>query len=247
MDLDKKGLFPEINPNVDELIEKENAIDKEEIIKDDDMDYSAPKSGHNEIFMKSKGNVKMKIKDPTDTITENDVVKKNQKKGRYSHLAEARKKGIETRRRKAEEKRKAKEAEKLKKAEEREARKKATAERNREKARQRYYKQKEKNKTTNVAKKIVEQTNTSAKQQIKAPNQGNMDFNTFARYMMKYEQMKDAYNKAKNKSKSQQKSKPISIPKQPKNKNNEKVAYHPPNYPLDMFAPSNRYKEFTGF
>ena len=46
------------------------------------------------------------------------------------------------------------------------------AERNREKARQRYYKQKEKNKTTNVAKKIVEQTNVSAKQQIKAPNQG---------------------------------------------------------------------------
>ncbi len=242
MDLDKNGLFPEINPNVDELIEKEDAIDKEEIIKDDDMNYTAPKTSHSDIFMKSKGNIKMKIKEPTDTITETDV---KPKKGRYAHLAKARQKGIETRKRKAEEKRKAKEVEKAKKLEEREARKKATADRNREKARARYYKQKEKNKTTNVAKNIVEKTNVPVNRQIKAPNQGNMDFNTFARYMMKYEEMKDAYHKAKKPK--PPKTKPITIPKKPKNKNNEKVSYHPPNYPLNMFAPNNRYREFTGF
>ena len=67
-----------------------------------------------------------------------------------------------------------------------------------------------------------------------------MDFNTFAKYMMKYEEMKDAYNKQKAKPKSI-KSKPKSIPEKPK------PSYHPKNYPLNMYAPTNRYKEFNGF
>jgi len=238
MDLDKKNLFPEINPNIDEIIEKENMIDSEEVVKDEEMDYSTPKSSHNDIFIGSKKqNVKMKVKEPTDTITESDV-EKPKKKDRYAHLAKARQKGIETRRRKAEERRKAKEEAKLKKQQEREARKQATAERNRASARQRYYRQKEKSK--DVAEKIVEDTKPPPKNSIKhkpTPN-GNMDFNTFARYMMKYEQMKDAYNKQKQ----PKKSKPKDIPQK-----KEEPTYHPKNYPLSMYAPHNRYKEFTGF
>ena len=46
MDLDNKNLFPEINPNIDELVEKEDMIASDEVIKDDDMDYSTPKTNH---------------------------------------------------------------------------------------------------------------------------------------------------------------------------------------------------------
>ena len=240
MDLDNKNLFPEINPNIDELVEKEDMIASDEVIKDDDMDYSTPKTNHNDIFIGSnqKRNVKLKVKEPTDTITQSDIEPKP-KKDRYAHLAKARQKGIETRSRKAEEKKRLKELEKAKKAEERQARKQATAERNRENARKRYYKQKESKQ--NVARKIVEDTKPPPMNSIKArptPN-NNMDFNTFAKYMMKYETMKDAYNKHKNKTKA------IPIPK--KKPEPKKEEYHPKHYPLSMYAPTNRYKEFTGF
>ena len=249
MDKDNKNLFPEINPNIDEIIEKENCVDKEEVLKED-LDFSKPKTSHSEIFMKKKQNIKLKVKEPTDTITESDVKKSKPAKDRYAHLAKARQKGIETRRRKAEEKRKAKAEEKAKKAEEREARKRATAERNRESARQRYYKQKAEKQ--NVAQKIVDDISSKEevekikyirknKQLPKEPVKPNgMDFNTFAKYMMKYEQMKDAYNKQKTKTKP----KPIPVKKEEKPKENQ---YHPPNYPLSMYAPTNRYKEFSGF
>ncbi len=246
MEQDNKNLFPEINPNIDEIIEKENCVDKEEVLKED-MDFSKPKTSHSEIFMKKKQNIKLKVKEPTDTITKSDIEKPKPKKDRYAHLAKARQKGIETRRRKAEEKRKAKAEEKAKKAEEREARKKATAERNRESARKRYYKQKQEKQ--NIAEKIVDDISSKEeeekmryirknKQLPKQPEKPNgMDFNTFAKYMMKYEQMKDAYNKTKTKSKP----KPIPVKKEkPKEK-----PYHPPNYPVSVDAPTNRYKEFS--
>lgn len=235
MDLDTNNLFPEINPNIDEIVEKEQMLDGDEVVKDEDTDYTAPKKKHKDIFMSNKKqNIKMNIKEPTDTETENDIIKP--KKDRYAHLAKARQKGIETRRRKAEEKRKIKEAEKLKKQEARELRKKATMERNRENARKRYYKQKEQKQ--NVAQKIVQDTTIKkTHQSFKNPNPTGMDFNTFAKYMMKYENMKDAYNKQK------QKSKPQPIPKKEK----PKPSYHPPNYPLSYLAPHNRYREFTGF
>lgn len=236
MDIDSNNLFPEINPNIDEIVEKENMIDGDEVVKDVNIDFSAPKSTHKDIFMKTNIKVNVKEKEPTDTETENDVIKEETKKDRYAHLAKARQKGIETRRKKAEEKRKIKEAEKLKKKEEREARKKATMERNRHNARQRYYRQKAEK--TNVAEKIVQDTNlTPIQKATKNPDTKGMDFNTFAKYMMKYENMKEAYHKQK------QKSKPKPIPK----KEPEKPSYHPPNYPLAHFAPHNRYKQFNGF
>jgi hypothetical protein len=235
MDLDKNNLFPEVNPNIDEIIEKEDMIDGEEVIKDEDFDYSAPKSTHKDIFMNE--NIKMDIEEKNEI--QKPQLKRTEtkiKKDRYAHLARARQKGIETRKRKAEEKRKIKEAQKLKKEEERQARKKATMERNRENARKRYYKQKENKK--NIAEKIVKDTKpTPIQETTRNPNNNNMDFNTFAKYMMKYEQMKHAYNQSK------VKSKPIQIPK----KQEEKPTYHPPNYPLAHLAPHNRYRDFTGF
>ena len=91
------NLFPEINPNIDEIVEKENMIDGDEVIKDDDIDYNAPKKTQKDIFLtnkKGQTNIKLEVKEPTDTETENDTVKS--KKDRYAHLANARQKGIET-------------------------------------------------------------------------------------------------------------------------------------------------------
>jgi hypothetical protein len=73
-----------------------------------------------------------------------------------------------------------------------------------------------------------------------------MDFNTFARYMMKYEGLKQEYDdiEAAKRIRNQRK----------KEKNNvvaHKVKpFHPPNYPHSLAKrnnPANRYKEWTGF
>ncbi len=247
MDCDKQNLFPEINPNLDEIAEMENTLDADEVIKDD-VDFSKDKSTHNDIFVKGKQNIKMKIKEPTDTITENDV--KTKKKGRdYSHLAAARKKGAETRKAKAEAKRRAKEEAKLEKEKQKQLRREATKERNREKARQRYYKQKEQKKNDSIeAAKVIEQKtrprNKYEKQNSKysTPKPDGMSFNTFAKYMMRYEDMKEKYNQHKKSTRKKQ-----MIPTQ-KPKPKPKPSFHPPNYPLaNIYNPSQKYKDWTGF
>jgi hypothetical protein len=203
-------LFPEINPNLDEIIEMEKVLDPNEIIKDD-TDVEKSKSAHNEVFAE---NVKIEISS-----------KSSKPKRDYSHLKKAREKGAITRKQKAETKRLAKAEAKAKKDEEKRLRREATKERNRAKARDRYYKQKdlkeEKEKLT--AKKII--TDTKPKHQITSsvhakPN--NMDFNTFAKYMLKYETMKEEYHtERRSKIVKPPPTKPIEIP------------YHPPNYPLN--------------
>lgn len=235
MDCDKNNLFPEINANLDEIVELESVIDADDVLKDD-IDYDKPKSTHAQIFKQKKQNVKLEVEDKPQPITK--------KKTRdYSHLAAARKKGAETRRRKAEEKRAAKAEAKSIKDEAKIKRKEATMERNRVKARERYYKQKDikQNESIETAKEIVETTKPKYqyKQQPQKPN--GMDFNTFAKYMMKYEGMKEAYNKQKA---SKKKSKPVPIPKK------EEQSFHPQHYPslLSKYTnPQARYKEWTGF
>lgn len=243
MDEETSKLFPEINPNVEELIERESAIDSENVIVETTMQE---KTEEKDMFMKKKNkkvvfkdevgekNVKIKV---ADKLSET----KNVKKDKYAHLAAARQKGIETRRRKAAEKRAAKEAEKAKKAEEKAARKKATMERNRQKARERYYKEKEKkqNQQKNIPQKIYEETKPRGMiQKIHAQQKpSGMDFNTFAKYMMKYENMKEAYNKQKQK-KIQKKVEKVVEKKQP--------SYHSNNYPLaHLYNPNFRNKEYT--
>ena len=71
------SLFPVINPNIEEIIEREQALDGENVI----LETEEP-IGHNEIFSNKK-NVKLSVSQP--------------KKDKYPHLAEARKKGAITR------------------------------------------------------------------------------------------------------------------------------------------------------
>mgnify|MGYP003113250533 CR=1 FL=1 len=233
MDDKTSKLFPEINPNVEELIERDNAIDAENVIiekpveKTTEKDMFVKKKNKKVVFKDEEGekNVEMKVE-------EKPIVKKD----KYAHLKAARQKGIETRRRKAAERKALKEAEKLKKQEEKEARKKATMERNREKARQRYYKEKEKKKS--IPQKIVQATQPKGITQIRQQaSMNNMDFNTFAKYMMKYENMKEAYNKQKKQE----------IEKKAVKKAQQKQqSYHSQNYPLaHLYNPNFRNKEYT--
>ena len=228
MDAETAKLFPEVNPNIDEIIEREKAVDPNNVIVEDKLNAGLEvkeKTGHKDIFVKKK---KVQFKDDGEKNVKIEVEEKPKK---YSHLAAARQKGIETRRRKAAEKRAAKEAEKAKKAEERAARKAATMERNRQKARERYYKNKQK-----IPKKIIEDTKPRGviNKMQQAQNQNNMDFNTFAKYMMKYEQMKEAYNTQKKKAIEKKAEKNVKK-KMPTN------SYNSPNYPLaHLYNPNLR-------
>ena len=75
------------------------------------------------------------------------------------------------------------------------------------------------------------------KQMMKAAAANNMDFNTFAKYMMKYEQMKEAYNEHKKKVKNDKSKKAEKEALKPKSTQN----YNSPNYPLaHLYNPSFR-------
>ena len=216
MDDETKKLFPEVKPNINEIIEAEKKLDGDECITNDEPSPPMEEIKQKDIFVKKK-NVKLDVKP---------------KKDKYAHLAAARQKGIETRRRKAAERKAAKEAEKKRKEEERLARREATMQRNREKAKARYHKQKSLQK--NVPEQIYKETKPNNYEQIakQVNNNNNMDFNTFAKYMMKYENMKEAYNnKYKKKPKKQE---PIKTP--PK-----KQPFNSPNYPLaHLYNPNMR-------
>ena len=132
MDADTAKLFPEVNPNIDEIIEREKAVDPNNVIVDEKLGTDLQlkeRTTEKDMFVKKK---KVQFK---DTGKKNVKMEVEEKPKKYSHLAAARQKGIETRRRKAAEKKALKEAEKAKKAEERAERKAATMERNRQKAR----------------------------------------------------------------------------------------------------------------
>tara|TARA_R110000744_G_scaffold66253_2_gene135369 strand:+ start:4861 stop:5559 length:699 start_codon:yes stop_codon:yes gene_type:complete len=185
------SLFPVINPNIEEIIEREQALDGENVI----LETEEP-IGHNEIFSNKK-NVKLSVSQP--------------KKDKYPHLAEARKKGAITRQKKAEAKRILKAEAKAIKDEEKRLRREATQERNRVKARERYRKQKaEKDEQQDIkesirlrsqakkdeAERIERQSYRRPQhkpiQQPKHPG-GGMDFEKFAGYMMRYEGLKREY------------------------------------------------------
>ncbi len=180
-------LFPVINPNIEEIIERENAVAGEDLVLDEEAAI-----GHNDIF--SKSNVKLEVSDPVDIPKPKD---------KYAHLAEARKKGAETRKRKAELKRLAKAEAKAKKDEEKRLRREATQERNRVKARERYRTQKAKrDEQADLKEKIRLKSQAKKEQQEreyqryhqKPPQQpSGMSFDKFADYMMRYEGLKRQY------------------------------------------------------
>jgi len=226
MDANTAKLFPEVNPNIDEIIEREKAVDPNNVIVDEKLGTDLQlkeRTTEKDMFVKKK---KVQFKDDGEQRQIKNVkMEVEEKPKKYSHLAAARQKGIETRRRKAAEKKALKEAEKAKKAEERAERKAATMERNRQKARERYYKNKQNKKE--IPKKIVQDTKPRGiiNKMQQAQNQNNMDFNTFAKYMMKYEQMKEAYNTQKKKTVEKKTEKKVEK-KMPSN------SYNSANYPL---------------
>tara|TARA_R110001592_G_scaffold182498_3_gene425772 strand:+ start:16794 stop:17573 length:780 start_codon:yes stop_codon:yes gene_type:complete len=221
-------LFPVINPNIGEVIERENAVAGEDLILDDEIQPSS----HNEIF--SKSNVKLQVSEP---------VALPKKKDKYAHLAEARKKGALTRQKKAEAKRALKAEAKAIKDEEKRLRREATQERNRVKARERYRSQKaKKDEQAELKEKIRLESEAKKKQQEveykryhqKPPQDPvGMNFEKFAGYMMRYEGLKQQY--------AQQQRKPPPPPKQ--------KSEFPEHYPLANLYKKNkdRKADFSNF
>lgn len=232
MDEKTQKLFPEIVANIDEIIEMEKKIDPDAVIRETEVKET--KKLHSEMFVdnvKPLKNVKIKVAKVVD-----------QKKGKYSHLAAARQKGIETRQRKAALKKVEKERIKAEKEELKKEKREATMQRNRDKAKARYYREKEKTKgeAKEIQEEIIKNTkpnhNNSYKNLVKEyeNTNGKMDFNTFAKYMMKYENMKEAYKKSKN-VKVEKKVEPVK----------EKKSYHSKGYPLaHLYNPANRNTEY---
>lgn len=235
-DFDKNKLFPEVKP-----MSQLEPIDKDDLIVPDDVGIvSDKKEMPNNIFIEKKE--KVPIEKDTMTISESDV--KEKPKRDYSYLKEARKKGHLTRKEKAELRKKQKEEEKAKKAIERQKRREATAERNRQKARERYHKKKQEKeelkKKAMQSAPIVNNSEINKRQvQKRLAKQTGMDFDTFANYMMKYEQMKSKYNdyKKQYEEKKKPKSKPVPIPQKPK-------SYYSGNYPqiFNSYNPNGKYK-----
>ena len=217
-------LFPTINANIEEIIEREKAVDGEAVL------LSEPENSTQADMFAS--NVKMEVKDV---------------KGNYSHLDEARKKGHTTRQKKAEAKRIIKAEAKAIKDEEKRLRRVATVERNRVKARERYRAQKakkdeeeermdiirlKKQKEIQQEKQITNQRYPNKQPIVKQLEQG-MNFEKFAGYMMKYEGMKRDYAESR-----RQKSRPV-VPE---------PSEFPANYPLAHLYKKNKSRvDFKDF
>jgi hypothetical protein len=242
-------LFPnlDVKPDINAQSLKDDLIIPEENVKLTVNDQKIMKS-QNDIFMSNKKTVEIPKPQMAETSSEfkSEIGEsENQKKDRYAHLVKARAKGAETRKAKAEAKRQAKEAEKARKAEERRIRKEATMERNRQKARERYHRQKviKEEEQKNLDQKFVEsipkppEVNNSRVKSRLPQRPSGMDFNTFAKYMMKYEQMKDAYQKSQKPP--PKTTKKVTIQEKPKSK-----PYHPKNYPLSHLYGRKKKKQF---
>ena len=208
--VNKKGqdLLMDINPNLDEIIAEENTVadteNGEEHIKLEREEVAE----HNEVFAER-------------------AVKPTSKKPVFKKPSMSR-----------EDKARIREEEKQKKEEERARRREETAQRNREKARLRYYDQKaikeqQQKVEKNIPKKIVEQTeeklNNFQKQEVSQKVSSNMDFHTFATYMLKYDELKEQV--ARQQREKMPPPKPVEKPK-PK--------YHPDNYPISAVYRNKR-------
>ncbi len=82
MDEETKKLFPEVNPNINEVMEREKALDGEEVIMEEDKEE---KTEQKDIFVTKKSKPKKNVK--------LEVGEKKEKKDKYAHLAAARQKG----------------------------------------------------------------------------------------------------------------------------------------------------------
>ena len=115
------SLFPEINPNIEEIIQRENSASPEDVEIEAKQEKKLTHKDYFEENPSLRDNEETNSASLVDLAEEDDEIvgekeeKKGEKKGRYDHLKSARLKGLEKRRAKAEEKRLAKaEAKKLK-------------------------------------------------------------------------------------------------------------------------------------
>jgi len=235
---DKNKLFPEIVA-MDKLEPISKSVEKPPPIVE--------QKKTSQIFIEKKKEVKFNPEEMT--VSESDITKPRD----YSHLVEARKKGALTRQKKAELKRLKKEEIKKQKSIEKAQRREATAERNRQKARARYHREKEKKKQQEVkgieekikimSKPIPILTNKDIAKGVHKKNaQKALEFETFAKYMMRYEDMKSSYQKQEDAKK---------LRKEAKQRAEEEAKpkpYYPEGMPdiLNMYDPTNRYTEFNG-
>lgn len=210
------GMFPAANPDIDEVLKKEDCIDGEAVAQEH-IEMKVEPIKESDIFMKPvKNNVRLDVK------PKNVKVKKQRD---YSHLAKARAKGAEVRKAKAEARRLKKAEEKAEKDRIKAEKRAATTERNRQRAKDRYYEKKKQSHKEPAVKQVIK----PGPAPTPAITNG-MDFNTFANYMLKYENMKKKYKDAVDKQtaekerKRQEAIRKKDVKKEP--------AYHPENYPL---------------
>lgn len=238
-------LFPEVNPNLDEVAEEGENI-KVEI-------EETKRLKQNEIFDLKK-NIKKELKQ-THRVVKTEVGElideekqtqpvitppgdgDNSASSKYPHLKAARAKGIITRKEKAKVRKEQKaEAKRLKDIEKQE-RRDATKERNRVKARERYRRLKSEKETKPI--------DIPRKPQYIPNKEKDMNFKQFSNYMMRYEAMKGHYKNYKN----QKLQKNKEIEKNQKILQQKPKKEFPDNYPLSHIYGKNRFKptDFNNF
>jgi len=241
-------LFPEINPNLDEVAEEgENLkveIEEKEVLKQKDifdMKYNKKELKQSRSVQETEVGELINKDKQSQSVQEPPGTGKNSASCKYPHLKEARAKGIKTRQEKARIRREEKaEAKRLKDIEKQE-RRDATKERNRVKARERYRRLK----AEKDEKKVSEPIDIPRKPQYIPNKERDMSFKQFSNYMMRYEEMKGHYNNYKNRTNTNTKEK---VKNQKILKQKPKKEF-PDNYPLSHLYGKNRFKptDFNNF
>jgi hypothetical protein len=231
MDENTSKLFVEINPNIDQLAKEQEQLGGQNSntkIENEVVDEEPPLVDEEKIFdeapMEKPKLTRQKggLRPPTTQKKEKGV------KGETPLLT-----SVQLER---EERKRLREAEAKAKAIAKEEKRIQGQERNRQKARERYRriaeekKQKKVEEEKTIRKEIVKDNTKTSRMPQKEPN---MDFGTFASYMMKYEDLKLQYAKQQDeKKKLEEAAKPKPVEK----------SYHPDKYPLsNLYDPRKRY------
>jgi hypothetical protein len=231
MDENTSKLFVEINPNIDQLAKEQEEV-KNEVVSEKELENLPAKE--EEIFDEppaekpKRGRKKKEVKFEAEDLPMTPPTTPIQENSKPKTTAQLEK----------EERKRLREAEAKAKALAKEEKRREGQERNRQKARERYRriaeekKQKKAEEEKQVRKEIVKDNTKPSRMPTKEPQ---MDFGTFASYMMKYEDLKLQY------AKQQEQKKKMEEEAKPKPKPVEK-SYHPAKYPLqNLYDPRKRY------
>ena len=221
MDENTSKLFVEINPNIDQLAKEQEGLrplttpDSNTNIENEVVEEESPLVDEEKIF--------------------DEAPMEKPKLTRQRAKKEVPLTPVQLER---EERKRIREAEAKAKAIAKEEKRKEGQERNRQKARERYRriaeekKQKKVEEEKTIRKEIVKDNTKPSRMPQKEPQ---MDFGTFATYMMKYEDLKQQY------ATQQQQKKQLEEEAKPKPTPVEK-SYHPAKYPLqNLYDPRKRY------